>query len=486
MADIVLNDLPFVDGPPEEGQTRISWIKDGEDISGATTKYGNDGVMNRPVVSVQRNVETLNENLNTVKISLDTANSDIKVIQGILDVSGDIEALAQIGINTQDIASLKVTVGEHQDIITATDTTLDKLIADVGPFNAEANSVYRTVRNDLLWIKRELGQYTGQDINGVPVLGNLSSGMKHRIITNSDVITSQGVRLSDLERKFVDSDVGSLTTEVGYLREELGTRPAAFSQTVYSRLNTIDTKQSEYAAAIGDIKTSIGYPGTSSIITLVNTNTSSIAALNLEINDVGGLKSRITTVETAIGAPDVPSSIMGNIKDNTESIGALNQIVGADTSSGLRAQVSWLNQIVGTDDSGGQPSPAGSLLYRTTANESSISGLNNDVQNLQVEIGNNSSGIKGQVIALNTLVAGTNPNGSTVEERGLTASIKTNETNIAATNSQVSTAQADIAGLKVSVEALEAAGYIADAPSDGEAYVRQNGAWVLLSTFLTP
>src|SRR5699024_11398530 len=44
--------------------------------------------------------------------------------------------------------------------------------------------------------------------------------------------------------------------------------------------------------------------------------------------------------------------------------------------------------------------------------------------NLQVEIGNNSTGIKGQVVALNTLVNGTNPNGSTVEERGLTNSIK--------------------------------------------------------------
>nr|1OX3_A Chain A, Fibritin [Tequatrovirus T4] len=80
-ADIVLNDLPFVDGPPAEGQSRISWIKNGEEILGADTQYGSEGSMNRPTVSVLRNVEVLDKNIGILKTSLETANSDIKTIQ---------------------------------------------------------------------------------------------------------------------------------------------------------------------------------------------------------------------------------------------------------------------------------------------------------------------------------------------------------------------------------------------------------------------
>ncbi|MGG7388202.1 phage neck protein fibritin, partial [Escherichia coli] len=182
---MVLNDLPFVDGPPAEGQSRISWIKNGEEILGADTQYGSEGSMNRPTVSVLRNVEVLDKNIGILKTSLETANSDIKTIQGILDVSGDIEALAQISINKKDISDLKTLTSEHTEILNGTNNTVDSILADIGPFNSEANSVYRTIRNDLLWIKRELGQYTGQDINGLPVVGNPSSGMKHRIINNT-------------------------------------------------------------------------------------------------------------------------------------------------------------------------------------------------------------------------------------------------------------------------------------------------------------
>ena len=90
MPHIVLNYLPFVDGPPAAGQSVISWIKNGEEILGADTQYGSEGSMNRPTVSVLRNVEVLDKNIGILKTSLETANSDIKTIQGILDVSGDI------------------------------------------------------------------------------------------------------------------------------------------------------------------------------------------------------------------------------------------------------------------------------------------------------------------------------------------------------------------------------------------------------------
>ncbi|QDF15185.1 fibritin neck whiskers protein [Escherichia phage vB_EcoM-Sa45lw] len=483
---IELKELPFVDSVPGEGQERISWIKNGEEILGASTKYGNDGSMNRPTVSVFKNVEVLDENIGILKTALETSQEDIKTIQGILDVSDDIEALSQISINKKDITDLKTLTSEHTEILNGTNNTVDSILADIGPFNSQANSVYRTIRNDLLWIKRELGQYAGQDINGLPVVGNSSTGMKHRIINNTDAITSQGIRLSDLEEKFIESDVGSLTIEVGNLRQELGQRPSSFSESIYSRVHNLDQSQINLSSEIKSIKTSIGYPGNTSIITDVNTNTREISALNDELNKSGGIKQRLTVIETSIGSDDIPSSIKGQIKDNTTSIEFLNGIVGENTSSGLRANVSWLNQIVGTDSSGGQPSPPGSLLNRVSTVETSVNRLNNDVQNLQVEIGNNNSGIKGQVVTLNKLVNGTNPNGSTVEERGLTNSIKANETNISSINQEIRSIKGNVSSLQRDVQTLQEAGYIPEAPKDGQAYVRKDGEWVLLSTFLSP
>lgn len=483
---IELKELPFVDSVPGEGQERISWIKNGEEILGASTKYGNDGSMNRPTVSVFKNVEVLDENIGILKTAIETSQEDIKTIQGILDVSGDIEALSQISVNKNDISNLKTLTNEHTDILNGTNTTVDNILSDIGPFNSQANSVYRTIRNDLLWIKRELGQYAGQDINGLPVVGNSSTGMKHRIINNTDAITSQGIRLSDLEEKFIESDVGSLTIEVGNLRQELGQRPSSFSESIYSRVHNLDQSQINLSSEIKSIKTSIGYPGNTSIITDVNTNTREVSALNDELNKSGGIKQRLTVIETSIGSDDIPSSIKGRIKDNTTSIEFLNGIVGENTSSGLRANVSWLNQIVGTDSSGGQPSPPGSLLNRVSIVETSVNRLNNDVQNLQVEIGNNTTGIKGQVVALNKLVSGTNPNGSTVEERGLTNSIKANETNISSINQEMRSIKSNVSSLQGDVQTLQEAGYIPEAPKDGQAYVRKDGEWVLLSTFLSP
>lgn len=483
---IELKELPFVDSVPDEGQERISWIKNGEEILGASTKYGNDGSMNRPIVSVFKNVEVLDENVGILKTAIETSQKDIKTIQGVLDVSGDIEALAQISVNKNDISNLKTLTNEHTDILTGTNNTVDKIIADIGPFNDEENSVYRTIRNDLLWIKQELGQYSGQDINGLPVVGNASTGMKHRIITNSTLLSSQGIRLSELENKFTESDVGSLTVEVGKLRDELGNKPVDFGPNIYNRLNTIDDKQTLINSDIAEIKSSIGYPENVSIITEINNNKSSIESINNELNQSEGVKQRLTAIETSIGSDDIPSSIKGKIKNHTTSIESLNGIVGENTSSGLRANVSWLNQIVGTDSSGGQPSPSGSLLNKVSVLEGEVSVLNNNVQNIQVEIGNNRTGIKGQVIELTSLINGNNPDGSTVEERGLTNSIKTNETNIAAVTHEVNTAKDNISSLQSSVQALQEAGYIPEAPKDGQAYVRKDGEWVLLSTFLSP
>ena len=50
----------------------------------------------------------------------------------------------------------------------------------------------------------------------------------------------------------------------------------------------------------------------------------------------------------------------------------------------------------------------------------------------------------------------------------------------------MNTAKGNISSLQSGVQALQEAGFIPDAPRDGQAYVRKDGEWVLLSTFLSP
>jgi hypothetical protein len=468
MSKIVLKQLPYVNGLPDEGQIRINWIKNGEDLGGASTKFGVDGELNRGPNQVQSNVVVLDENIKALAASNDAMTDQIDTINGILSVSENVDALAQIGKNTTAISLLQNANTDLQDGITELDTRVTFLEEDIGPYNPSQDTLYRPVRNDLFWIKKEMGQYPGQDINGQSVSGNEATGMKRRIIDNSTAINSNTTRITALEKSFNDSDVGSLTIEVQRLREEMGPRSSATIDSVYTRLTRMNTSVGGLLVSMEDVMDSIGYnEGITSIITLVRTNSTDIATINTKISAPStGIIPRIEVIEQSIGADNAPLTIKGRIKTNTDSINALNQIVGADTSSGLRGQVAWINQTVGIVQEGTNP-PAGSVIARVNNLESQTQSMNDSIQDLQVEIGNNNEGLKGQVLRLNTLMNGTDPNGSTVEQRGILNTVKAHET-------QIST-------LSQTVQTL-----IPEAPRDGKAYVRKDGAWVDIETLITP
>ncbi|QQG32088.1 fibritin neck whiskers protein [Citrobacter phage CkP1] len=459
-----LKTLPYVNGLPGEGQTRINWIKNGESLDGASTKFGVDGALNRGPNQVQENVVVLNDNIETIAEKTTEMDSQIETINSILSVSENVDAMAQIGKNTTDIGLLKTANENVQTGILDLDTRVDFLEEDIGTYNPTQDTLYRPVRSDLYWIKREMGQYPGQDINGQSVSGNESTGMKRRIIDNTSSIVQSINRITELENLFNDSDVGSLTIEVQNLRSEMGPRGSATIDPVYTRLTKTTNTVNGLLVSMEDVMDSIGYnEGVPSIITLVNSNTSEITEINRKLSTPStGIIPRIEVIEQQIGTENAPLTIRGRIKTNTDSINSLYQIVGADTSSGLRGQVAWINQVVGIVPEGSQP-PTTSLIYKMTALENQQSSINDSIQDLQVEIGNNNEGLKGQVIRLSDLMNGTDPNGSTVESRGVLNTIKNHETRL----NQIDTTMQS---------------FITEAPLDGKAYVRVNGAWVDIET----
>lgn len=467
MSEIILKSLPYVLGLPDEAQFRVNFIKNGEELTGASTKNGVDGNLNRGPVQIQKNVEVLDSNINDVKDQLNLSNNRITLVEEALGTASDIEAIKQIGINTADIKTLQTDSSELKSSTEDHNLRITHIEEDIGEFNPELESVYRPIREDLYWIKTELGQYPGQDINGMSKTGAEATGMKRRIIDNSLQLNKNIDRIAKLEAQFSNSDVGSLTIEVNKLRSEMGPSASAGLDPVFTRLNTQRGSINSLQSDMENVLTSIGYnSGVINLNSKVDANNTSIVEINRKLSSPSiGLIPRVELIESAIGTETQPSSINGRIRTNTVSIKDINAILGADTSSGLRGQVAWINQVVGITEEGAS-APAGSLIAQVNSVSNMQTQLANTIQDMQVDIGNNNEGIKGQVIRLNSTVMGTNPNGTTVEERGLLAVVKTHDTEISQIKNQLSN-------------------FIPEAPKDGKAYVRKNGAWVDLTTLLS-
>ncbi|ARW57588.1 fibritin neck whisker [Serratia phage CHI14] len=478
--DLELKDIPFVDGLPDDGQQRIRWVRTGDCLSAAETKNGNEGFLNVVGVQLQKNIVLLDENAKTTEKSVNELVANVNNINEALSMGSDTEVIKQVGINKENIEVLQVHTQNAEDDIGELQTNLDSLTEDVGVFDPAADSLYRTVRDNLVWIKKEMGQYPGQDFNGQSVVGNLASGMKRRIMDNTGEITKQEVRIKTLEDNYQNSDIGSLTLEVNKLRKEVGPSSSAKVDNIYKRTDSLELRTSSMDRSIDDIEVAIGLGGIP-IIEKVNSNTQSISNLSAQINTpVTGISPRLISLENVIGNENKPTSVSGKVFILRRDLDVLTSVVGNDTSSGLRGDVAWLNKRVGIVPVGEQPAEDTAFGQIITLN--AIMNENaSAIQDLQVEIGNNNEGIKGQVIRLTTLVNGTNPNGSTVEERGLLNTAKQHDTAIK-NSVQEAPKNNQIYGRKngewAVVEGTDVSRFIVDAPDDGAEYVRKNKEWV--------
>ena len=78
---IALHKIPYVTNLPDDGQTKIIWIKNGELLEGASTNHGHDGVLNATGVQIQENVEVLEVNIKNVANSLNETNATVEKLE---------------------------------------------------------------------------------------------------------------------------------------------------------------------------------------------------------------------------------------------------------------------------------------------------------------------------------------------------------------------------------------------------------------------
>ncbi|ASZ76406.1 fibritin protein [Proteus phage PM2] len=412
MDKIELLPLPFVDGPIKD-QTQIEWILNKKECLTGASKYGkSDGVLNRVPAQLYENIKTLHENDTLINGQVNELIDSVDTINESLEIGNNKDLIKTI-IETKDRADIfESVIQSNSDDIFELDEDIKELKDEVGVHNP-VDTVKRTLRDDTLWIKKEIGSYPGQDINGQTSQESLGSGMKRRIIDVATQTVDNTKRIGVLEKTWADSDVGSLTIEVGKLREELGKSSDQEYLSVYKRLSVIEDNVDKGSEVISDIMTKIG-PG--NVSETVSINTQEISKLNEEVLGTSGLKTRVSRIESKLGDETSPFTILYDISKNKEGLKDLNTIVGADTSSGLRGQVTWIQSQVGLGD---EPPAPGTVLSKIDLLTNSTNELSIDVQNLQSEIGNNKTGIKGTVIQLVKAIEGTDPEGSTVKEIGI-------------------------------------------------------------------
>lgn len=448
--NLVLNPLPYVDGlPTDVKQQAIAWIKNGDPLLGASTKTGHDGQLNAAALCIQTNVETLEVNSILTKIKVNEVSSEVNRIVDALGVIEDVTSVKQIGINTNDIADLKVKETANETEIASVKTTVSNILSDVGSTDETPK---RNIRVDLNWIKNEMGQYENQDINGNTVNGNTSTGLKRRVLSNTQAISEQNIRISDVEESLNAADLPGLNKKISDIRVELGTAPGTNTPQVYTRLTNLENSDVLTLSAIDSIKLKIDFNNAKTLASRVQTVESSVSGLGTIINaEEVGLVDRVEVLENEV-AGSGSNSLSSKVTKNTSDIASLSKSVGTSDAEGLRKEVIWIEQQIGSTSAGGTPA-VGSILNRLSVLTSNNTQNASAIQDIQTDIGNNTEGLKGRVNTLTTKMDG-NGSGNTIEGLGVFAYSKSLGTSIAAK--------------------------IDEANSDGKSYVRRNKAWVPL------
>lgn len=453
ITDLVLSQLPYVDGlPNDDTQKKISWIKNGDPLLGASTFNGKDGQLNAAGVCISQNVQVQESNVTLSKLKINELVLNVNKINEILEVSANDNPISvQVAQNTTDITALKTAVSTNTVNISTSNSNITLVTDKVGTKPA-ADTGTRSVLDDLYFIKGQIGQFEGKDINGQTVAGNQPTGLVYRILTNTSGLAENNKKLSEIEALMDESDVEGTKTDVSALRKEVGAASSATSSTIYERLTRDESNISAATADIASIKVAINLSNSKSIDSRVTSNTDSISAINKALNDTGtGISPRVAALETQVSGTDT-GTLNARVILNASKIDSLNTVVGTSDSEGMRKEVKWIETQIGGNSSSSDNPPTSSILGRLNILTSDSNNNASSIQDIQTDIGNNNEGIKGRVNTLSTKMDGTG-SGSTIEGLGVFAYSK----NLGTTK-------------------------IDEAPNDGKSYARKSKAWVSLAS----
>lgn len=378
-----IQQLPFVKGIPDDGQKRITFIKNGEQLIGSETKYGYSGNLNAASSELQENIVICDHNIKLLAGASDATNVEVEKIKELISDSGSLELIEKVEKNSEDIASLKAENVVNVNDIKTLKLENKKIVENLGTKPAGDN--VRDVYADLTYVKTKIGNSAGFDINGNPVVGIPSSGLTKRLEDTTAQVLVNKTDIKKIQDSLEQTDLVVLDEQVKELRTELGPKAIDGEKTIKTRLDEVETKVTTNSSEISKINQSIG---SVSVVDEIASMKQEHQELDELINDpTTGLIKKVETNTTAIG--DVSSGLVKSTIDNKKSIDDIDKQL-KDPTTGLIKQVSDLKTFTGIGQADPQQdSLAGKIKVLTALTNDNSS----TIQDIQVELGNASSGL---------------------------------------------------------------------------------------------
>lgn len=373
----IIEELRYVNGQPDPAlrpdQTRINWAKNGESIGGATGDTTSDGVLNRAGVEVQENV------LNTHNNTKAQQSTIIELVDTVNELTGgeDADLGTRLTASEFDIQVLQneMTAVETDVGIPSNENTLatglhrvtELTNADIGVRNPQdvPNTVENndTVRKDLYFIKRRIGNDRNYDVNGNLVVDIEPTGMKYQIddLYNKVATVNQEIGEDNisgtLSGRIFTLESSTQTGSVAAIRDELGSSEDAIeNRSVYLRLDDLESASDDHTISIDALDLSISNP-VGGIINRLDVIETDVSNINIQLNS--------NTVTLTDSIADIGTYAVGDLYNGT---------IKARLSSHTDDLMSLWGRIGATDDD------TGTLGARIKGLEGSLGDVNNPIE----------------------------------------------------------------------------------------------------------
>ena len=410
--------IPFVDGVPDDAttQTKILWIKNGETLDGSPDKVSNTGSLNRTGVNIQQNAVQLEQNTITHNDKINEVIDQVNLITENIDAIGDESVIKKVNQLDQDVQALTLSNTQTQNKVAQLTLSVNAQNDEIGEYDPEKDPKHRTIRNDIIYIKKEVGSYPGFNVDGDVDPSSTGTGLKYRVLSNQRAISMQETRITKLEDDWALSEVGQLTEEVKELRAEMGDSGLATTRSIYARIKILEDGSVVMQNELDAINSYIGRTSgsTSSINDRVNSMENSVSSLATQINDpVTGITAQITTINGQIGTVSVQGSIRYDIAENKRRLMDMEMILGESGDDGLQGQVAILTGDIGED------SDPTSIKGRLSVVEGELRTNTSALWELQGVVGNSSSGLVATSQQINKEIYGDGVSSDPVTRAGL-------------------------------------------------------------------
>lgn len=410
--------IPFVDGVPDDAttQTKIIWIKNGETLDGSPDKVSNTGSLNRTGVNIQQNAVQLEQNTITHNDKINEVIDQVNLITENIDAIGDESVIKKVNQLDQDVQALTLSNTQTQNKVAQLTISVNAQNDEIGEYNPEKVPKHRTIRNDIIYIKKEVGSYPGFNVDGDVDPSSTGTGLKYRVLSNQRAISMQETRITKLEDDWALSEVGQLTEEVKELRAEMGDSGLATTRSIYARIKILEDGSILMQNELDAINSYIGRTSgsTSSINDRVNSLENSVSSLATQINDpVTGITAQIATINGQIGTASAQGSIRYDIAETKRRLMDMEMILGESGDDGLQGQVAILTGDVGED------SDPTSIKGRLSVVEGELRTNTSALWELQGVVGNSSSGLVATSQQVNKEIYGDGVSADPVTRAGL-------------------------------------------------------------------